>query len=60
MKYVIDVDAFKSVLDLLPTYVARDGDNLIEIDDVKKLLQDVSDKVYAHTGIRLEPEVRIW
>ena len=29
-------------------------------DDVKKLLQDVSDKVYAHTGIRLEPEVRIW
>lgn len=38
MKYVIDVDAFKSVLDLLPTYVARDGDNLIEIDDVKKLL----------------------
>lgn len=38
MKYVIDVDAFKSVLDLLPTYGVRDGDDLIKIDDVKKLL----------------------
>ncbi len=28
--------------------------------DVKKLLQDVSDRVYAMSGIRLEPEVRIW
>ena len=28
--------------------------------DVKKLLEDVSDKVYSNTGIRLEPEVRIW
>lgn len=28
--------------------------------DVRKLLQDVSDKVYADSGIRLEPEVRIW
>lgn len=28
--------------------------------DVKQLLQDVSDKVYCKTGIRLEPEVRIW
>ena len=28
--------------------------------DVKELLQQVSDKVYEQTGIRLEPEVRIW
>ena len=28
--------------------------------DVKQLLQDVSDRVFAETGIRLEPEVRIW
>ena len=28
--------------------------------DVKKLLNDVSDKVFESTGIRLEPEVRIW
>jgi UDP-N-acetylmuramate dehydrogenase len=29
-------------------------------EDVKKLLQDVSDKVFASTGISLEPEIRIW
>lgn len=28
--------------------------------DVKQLLQQVSDKVYDNSGIRLEPEVRIW
>lgn len=28
--------------------------------DVKTLLSQVSDKVYQETGIRLEPEVRIW
>ena len=28
--------------------------------DVKKLLQDVSDMVFEKSGIRLEPEVRIW
>ena len=28
--------------------------------DVRALLQDVSDKVFENTGIRLEPEVRIW
>lgn len=28
--------------------------------DVRNLLKRVSDKVYEHTGIRLEPEVRIW
>ena len=28
--------------------------------DVKNLLQQVSDKVYENSGIRLEPEVRIW
>lgn len=28
--------------------------------DVKKLLNNVSDKVFDSTGIRLEPEVRIW
>ena len=28
--------------------------------DVKELLQQVSDKVYLQSGIRLEPEVRIW
>ncbi|MGM9549420.1 MAG: UDP-N-acetylmuramate dehydrogenase [Faecousia sp.] len=28
--------------------------------DVKALLSQVSDKVYAQSGIRLEPEVRIW
>lgn len=29
-------------------------------EDVKELLKQVSDKVFAHSGIRLEPEVRIW
>ena len=29
-------------------------------DDVKHLLQQVSDKVFDHSGIRIEPEVRIW
>lgn len=29
-------------------------------DDVRELLRQVSDRVYAHSGIRLEPEVRIW
>ena len=29
-------------------------------EDVKSLLQQVSDKVYDHSGIRIEPEVRIW
>ncbi len=29
-------------------------------EDVKKLLREVSDKVFEDTGIRLEPEVRIW
>lgn len=28
--------------------------------DVKSLLSQVSDRVYEHCGIRLEPEVRIW
>ena len=28
--------------------------------DVKELLSQVSDKVYAASGIRLEPEVRLW
>ena len=28
--------------------------------DVRNLLQQVSDKVYENSGIRLEPEVRIW
>ena len=29
-------------------------------EDVKSLLQQVSDKVFENSGIRLEPEVRIW
>jgi len=29
-------------------------------EDVRNLLDQVSDKVYENTGIRLEPEVRIW
>ena len=29
-------------------------------EDVKELLRQVSDKVYEKSGIRLEPEVRIW
>lgn len=28
--------------------------------DVRSLLQQVSDKVYENSGIRIEPEVRIW
>ncbi len=28
--------------------------------DVKTLLRDVSDKVYENSGIRIEPEIRIW
>ena len=29
-------------------------------EDVKRLLREVSDKVFENSGIRLEPEVRIW
>lgn len=29
-------------------------------EDVKSLLQQVSDRVFENSGIRLEPEVRIW
>ena len=29
-------------------------------EDVKQLLQQVSDKVYENSGIRIEPEIRIW
>ena len=29
-------------------------------EDVKRLLEQVADKVFENTGIRLEPEVRIW
>lgn len=29
-------------------------------EDVKNLLSDVSDRVFRESGIRLEPEVRIW
>lgn len=29
-------------------------------EDMKQLLQQVSDKVYANSGIRLDPEIRIW
>ena len=29
-------------------------------EDVKKLLREVSDKVYDNSGIRIEPEIRIW
>ncbi len=28
--------------------------------DVKQLLRDVSDRVYENSGIRIEPEIRIW
>ena len=28
--------------------------------DVKHLLQQVSDRVFEHSGIRIEPEIRIW
>ena len=28
--------------------------------DVKEVLRQVSDKVFENSGIRLEPEVRIW
>ena len=29
-------------------------------EDVKSLLRQVSDKVYANSGIRIEPEIRLW
>lgn len=29
-------------------------------EDVKRLLKEVSDKVYENSGIRIEPEIRIW
>ena len=29
-------------------------------EDVRNLLEDVSDRVFRDSGIRLEPEVRIW
>ena len=29
-------------------------------EDVKRLLQEVSDRVYENSGIRIEPEIRIW
>ena len=39
-------------------FVVNLGDATAE--DVKQLLQDVSQKVFAITGIPLEPEIRIW
>ncbi len=39
-------------------FVVNLGDATAE--DVKTLLQQVSDKVFENSGIRLEPEVRIW
>ena len=39
-------------------FVVNLGDATAE--DVKTLLQQVSDRVFEHSGIRLEPEVRIW
>jgi UDP-N-acetylmuramate dehydrogenase len=39
-------------------FVVNVGDATAE--DVKQLLKEVSDRVYAAHGIRLEPEVRIW
>jgi UDP-N-acetylmuramate dehydrogenase len=39
-------------------FVVNMGDASAE--DVKSLLAQVSDRVFAATGIRLEPEVRIW
>ena len=39
-------------------FVVNAGDATAE--DVLNLLRQVSDKVYDRTGIRLEPEVRIW
>ena len=39
-------------------FVVNVGDATAE--DVQQLLQEVSDRVYAAHGIRLEPEVRIW
>ena len=29
-------------------------------EDVKNLLTQVSDKVFENSGIRIEPEIRIW
>ena len=29
-------------------------------EDVRRLLREVSDKVYENSGIRIEPEVRVW
>lgn len=29
-------------------------------EEVKNLLRQVSDKVYENSGIRIEPEIRIW
>lgn len=34
--------------------------NNASADDVKCLLEQVAQKVYAHSGIQLEPEIRIW
>ena len=39
-------------------FVVNLGDATAE--DVQTLLQQVSDRVYAYSGIRLEPEIRIW
>ena len=35
-------------------------DKFVKAEDVKDLLKQVSDRVFEQTGIRLEPEVRIW
>lgn len=39
-------------------FVVNLGDATAE--DVKSLLQQVSQRVYTHSGIMLEPEIRIW
>jgi len=41
-------------------YITATTQTDIRAEDVKKLLSQVSDKVFEASGIRLEPEVRIW
>ena len=59
--FSVDTENSKRLRNLIPgdvIFVSESG--IKNAEDVKKLLKDVADRVYENSGIRIEPEVRIW
>ena len=57
MKYIIDVNAFKSVLDLIVDRESRGIINLVTVDYVKKLIDAFpKEEVPKHNTINLRGE----